>query len=477
MACRYHSDLVFENRPVLVSLTVLEVLVLRFYSLVWEGAQLLSAYSSLQRIEAFLLEPERSLIVRIAEDDQSPSSSSDFHSEKTPEKEGFSTTPVSVIIRNAAIGLNGIPFLASITATIPSGKLTMLCGTAVGVGKTSLLLAILREYDTTSGSIHVTPAQPRIAYCSQDSVVHSEESIRQNILFHLPYCEERYSQILLACALTSDLAEMVEGDRTKANGLSGGQRQRISLARALYADTQLVLLDDVLSALDNVTEQHVFNALFGSQGLLANKTVIFASNDIKRFSHADHIFLFDPSGFIGQGSYADISLSYPVFRSLAESQIKSQAGVSDLPSSEILHRSLDVGLQDKSQGIEDEADSTSHGGVAAAIIYYISNGGWQLNFGLLLTLVAAWPLFQSGFAIYVRLWTKNSSNGKDQKAWLWITGLLCLSVFYLLSASAWWLNACAKHPIESGRRVHKNQTSALLNSGIAVYDKFTTGYL
>lgn len=214
--------------------------------MIWNGNQILSAFASLKRVEGFLLEPQKQPEASQVDDLTSKTSAVDH-------------SGVLINIREAAVGLACLDnkiFLSSMTATIPADKLTVLCGTSVGVGKTSLLLAILGEYDTISGSVQTIPAQEHVAYCSQDSVLQSDESIQKNILFTLPYHQSRYQDVITACALTADVERLAAGDSTKAIGLSGGQRQRIALARALYADTQLILLDDVLSALGQLS--HLF---------------------------------------------------------------------------------------------------------------------------------------------------------------------------------------------------------------------------
>ncbi|CAN0430240.1 unnamed protein product, partial [Scytosiphon promiscuus] len=87
--------------------------------------------------------------------------------------------------------------------------------------------------------------------------------VRDNILFGCPFDARRYDRVLEACALKSDLEILDAGDQTeigeKGVNLSGGQQQRVSLARAVYADSDIVLLDDVLSAVDAHVGKHIFD--------------------------------------------------------------------------------------------------------------------------------------------------------------------------------------------------------------------------
>lgn len=99
------------------------------------------------------------------------------------------------------------------------------------------------------------------------------------------------------------------GDRQKAQGLSGGQKQRVALARALYARPELLILDDVFSALDKQTEEHIFQALFGRQGLLNDKTTILATNGVHRLPRADYILALGDRTIAQQGTYEEVCKS------------------------------------------------------------------------------------------------------------------------------------------------------------------------
>jgi ATP-binding cassette subfamily C (CFTR/MRP) protein 1 len=101
----------------------------------------------------------------------------------------------------------------------------------------------------------------------------------------LPFDEARYNKVVNACGLREDFANWDNGDLTmtgaRGSALSGGQRQRVALARAVYTDADIYLLDDVLSAIDARLERHIFQALFGSGGLLAGKTVVMVGHNGK----------------------------------------------------------------------------------------------------------------------------------------------------------------------------------------------------
>lgn len=154
---------------------------------------------------------------------------------------------------------------------IPRNQLTAVIGRN-GAGKTSLLLAMLGEMVLPSGSYQLNG---RVAYCSQDPWVMSG-TLRDNIVFNSSrgYDARRYDGVVSACGLDVDFANVPGGTRVATVGesgsnLSGGQRARVSLARAMYSDADILLLDDPLSALD----AHVRVQLFGSLRAM-DKTIV-----------------------------------------------------------------------------------------------------------------------------------------------------------------------------------------------------------
>ncbi len=180
------------------------------------------------------------------------------------------------------------------------GRLNCIIG-QVGSGKTSLLHAILGELEKTSGSVTVNGS---ISYAAQSSYV-MNMTLRDNVLFGSEYDAEKYKKVLFACALTDDLDQLPAGDMTqigeKGINLSGGQKQRVGLARAVYKDADIYLLDDPLSAVDAHTGQHIMDHVI--LGWLKGKTVILPCHALGFLSHADWIISLERGRIIEQGTY------------------------------------------------------------------------------------------------------------------------------------------------------------------------------
>ncbi|KAL4914338.1 P-loop containing nucleoside triphosphate hydrolase protein [Aspergillus aurantiobrunneus] len=177
--------------------------------------------------------------------------------------------------------------LQRVTLQFPAKGLSVVVG-KTGSGKSLLLASILSECDVLAGSVTVPRAPPpsqrfdhlatranwifdtAIAYVAQNPWMENA-SIKENILFGLPYDRQRYRQTLFASGLEKDMTTLPDGDLTDigANGinLSGGQRWRISFARALYSRAGILVMDDIFSALDAETGRHVYeHALTGELG-------------------------------------------------------------------------------------------------------------------------------------------------------------------------------------------------------------------
>ncbi|XP_067897765.1 ATP-binding cassette sub-family C member 5-like [Heterodontus francisci] len=195
--------------------------------------------------------------------------------------------------------------LYNINLCIQKEKLVGICG-SVGTGKTSLISAVLGQMTLMEGSIAV---DGDFAYVAQQAWIRSA-SVRENILFNKAYNEERYNNVLAACCLRPDLAILPNGDMTEVGehgaNLSGGQRQRISLARALYSDRNIYILDDPLSALDAHVGNHIFNNAIKKQ--LNLKTVLFITHQLQYLVDCDEVLLMKDGCITERGSHEELMI-------------------------------------------------------------------------------------------------------------------------------------------------------------------------
>lgn len=199
----------------------------------------------------------------------------------------------------------GAPVLTNMQFRADGGKLVVVCG-RVGSGKTSLASAVLGLLQP--GEDSGATVTGRTAYVPQQSFV-MNDTVRNNILFGAEYDEAAYNRVLLACSLDKDLAALPSGDETEIGErgitISGGQRQRIAVARAAYANVDLIVLDDPLSAMDpHVGRQVMDNCVLG---LLGGKTRVFCTNQLQFAAAADEIYYLDGGRIVERGSFAELS--------------------------------------------------------------------------------------------------------------------------------------------------------------------------
>ena len=227
------------------------------------------------------------------------------------------------------------------------GKLNVITG-PTGSGKTSMLMALLGEMTAMRGRVFLPGGRSReevrpdpetglaetCAYVAQQAWL-VNANIRENILFAAPLDEQRYRDVIVACALERDLEILDSGDETlvgeKGITLSGGQKQRISLARAVYSNSKHLLLDDCLSAVDSHTAQWIFNNCIKGP-LMRGRTCILVSHNIPLcVPHSDYTVVLTNGRITAQGPSQELIASGKLGEDLQKSRPGS-ATVSRIPS-------------------------------------------------------------------------------------------------------------------------------------------------
>ncbi|CDW52939.1 ABC membrane and ABC tran domain containing prote in [Trichuris trichiura] len=182
--------------------------------------------------------------------------------------------------------------LRNINLKVTRGACIAVIG-KVGCGKSSLCSAILGEMYKVDGSITVSGS---IAYVPQQAWI-LNATVKNNVLFYSPERSEFYKKVVRACGLDADIRKMPKRDETeigeKGSNLSGGQKQRLSLARAVYQDADIYILDDPLSAVDSQVGRHIFDHVIGKNGLLKEKTRIFITNALMYLKEVDKVVILE----------------------------------------------------------------------------------------------------------------------------------------------------------------------------------------
>uniref|UniRef100_A0A3B1IRS1 ATP binding cassette subfamily C member 3 n=1 Tax=Astyanax mexicanus TaxID=7994 RepID=A0A3B1IRS1_ASTMX len=277
---------VLDADKAFVSLSLFNILRFPLNMLPQVISSLVQASVSLKRIQAFL-----------SHDELDP--------DNVDKKPAPSDHAVTVVNGKFSWAKKDPPALQHINVMVPQGSLLAVVG-HVGCGKSSLVAALLGEMEKLEGHISIRGS---VAYVPQQAWIQNA-TLRDNILFGRPYVEQKYRCVLEACALTPDLEVLPGGDLTeigeKGINLSGGQRQRVSLARALYSEADVYLMDDPLSAVDAHVAKHIFDHVIGPEGALRGKTRILVTHGISFLPQVDNILVLVEGMVSEMGSYQDL---------------------------------------------------------------------------------------------------------------------------------------------------------------------------
>lgn len=223
---------------------------------------------------------------------------------------------------------DGNAVIRDVTLDIKPGSLVAVVG-AVGSGKSSLISAMLGEMENIKGHINI---QGSLAYVPQQAWIQNA-TLKDNILFGSELDEARYQKVIKACALLPDLELLPAGDQTeigeKGINLSGGQKQRVSLARAVYNDADIYILDDPLSAVDAHVGKHLFEHVLGPKGLLQKKTRILVTHSISFLPQVDNIVVLVAGAVSEHGSYSTLLANRGAFAQFLNSYGSQEEGAAE----------------------------------------------------------------------------------------------------------------------------------------------------
>ena len=269
--------------------------------------------------------------------------------------------------------------LQFIDFTAEKGSLTVITG-PVGSGKSTLLSAIAGEVPDQNGAITF---KGTVVYVPQIAWIFSG-TIRENILFGEQYDEDKYNRVIKACALTQDIQKFPDCDQTivgeRGVVLSGGQRARVSLARAVYAEGELYLLDDPLSAVDSKVAHHIFRECI--KGLLGKKTRLMTSHQERIMRDADNVIVLSKGRVLSQGNFTELNESGSLNKTvdpIYEKANKSDISVGeDAKDEEEISYMSDTAVPKEVQGLRLSEEDRAIGVVSSGLYWNYFRSGVPL---------------------------------------------------------------------------------------------------
>ncbi|KAG3116515.1 Multidrug resistance-associated protein 1 [Phytophthora idaei] len=213
------------------------------------------------------------------------------------------------------------PTLRHVDFSAKKGELHAVVG-HVGSGKSTLLSGILGDARCSAGSVAI---RGKVAYVSQQPFIQNA-TVRDNITFGLPFNADKYEEALRVSSLKKDLRILTAGDRTeigeKGINLSGGQRTRVAIARAVYQDTDIYLLDDILSAVDSHVGADIFNECI--KKTLKDKLVVLVTHSLSFVNQCDQIAVIADGRIAEHGSYKELMAKKNLLAQMVSNYVESE---------------------------------------------------------------------------------------------------------------------------------------------------------
>ncbi|WWC68639.1 uncharacterized protein I206_102570 [Kwoniella pini CBS 10737] len=358
--------------------------------------------------------------------------------------------------------------------TFVKHRINLITG-PTGSGKSSLLKALVGElhFEQKQGSFFHLPREGGVSYAAQESWCMSD-SIKDNILFGEPYEHDRYVQTLRACALEPDLKLFDDGDETevgeKGITLSGGQKARLTLARAVYSKTEVVLLDDIFSALDTLTSRWIIDNLFKGD-LMKNRTVLLITHHVGLAAPiADYMLAFNQDGSVkSQGPIEDAELP--------DEDIEKEAQ-EDVKASEEAYSAEKQAEEKKPANklVKDEEKSEGRISKRAMISFFSTFGGpifWLLYFILILG--------GQGFSAFQTYWlgrwarAYEESEHPERVSAVYYLGLYIVWVLLSLGSLAGSAILFYVGAIKGSREIHRKLTNTIFGAYMRFLDSTPVG--
>lgn len=381
------------------------------------------------------------------------------------------------------------PSLRNINLVVKRGEKLAICG-AIGSGKSTLLYSILGEIPKLQGSVEVSG---RVAYVAQSAWIQTG-SVRDNILFGLPYDEGRYRNAVRACALEQDMKSFSHGDLTEIGergiNMSGGQKQRIQLARAVYNDADIYVLDDPFSAVDAQTAATLFHDCV--MGALHQKTVLLVTHQVEFLPAMDSILVMQDGEIRQAGTYKDLLESGDAFLRLVRAHEEALHSVTGNGHSHPHEEEGGAGLQKvgsllprrlsreeilekanradaSTQLVQEEGKESGDAGWKPYVDYILVAGGGLAIVGMVVTQFAF-----SAAQLYSNMWLATEVSNASISSSLLITvyGLVStLSVLFFFFRSAIMVNLGLK----ASNSFFHGFTNAIMKAPMSFFDSTPSG--
>ncbi|OHE95683.1 hypothetical protein CORC01_08967 [Colletotrichum orchidophilum] len=373
--------------------------------------------------------------------------------------------------------LETAPTIDSVDFSISKGQLVMLVG-PVASGKSTLLKGLLGELPHVTGTVALS--SDHISWCEQSPWL-INETIRKNIICFSEFNAHLYQQILKACDLEKDLAQLPDGDQTfigsKGIALSGGQKQRVALARAIYSRPRIALFDDIFSGLDNHTANTVFQRVFGAKhGILRTwaTTIVLATQSVSFLSQSDMVIALESGKVSELGSFEECRQAKGYVSNLILNSTEDQDESTPKPEELADNIASDAPIEKSARVVKEQNDKRRQLGDWSIYGYYFGSVGASFV-AILMALEVTWAFFSTFPTVWLKFWTDSQAETPARYdayylgvyAAFQVSGVLCFAVliwFVLVPVTS-----------KSGISLHQRLLKAVMHAPLSLFTKTDTG--
>ncbi|KAF4769687.1 hypothetical protein HAV15_011431 [Penicillium sp. str.  len=440
-----------------------------------------TALASLGRIQEFLQSESRRDHRIILEN--SPASTQPIQSsleglelsDLSPPRHNSASEVIAARDVSFAWGNDTVFAVHDVNLSVQKGQFCFIIG-STGCGKSTLMKGIMGETPSTKGFLYTKYREA--AFVDQTPWIRNT-SFRDNILGVSNYTKTWYHEVVSACGLDQDVANLPNGHSTEVGSsgisLSGGQKQRLALARAVYACKSVILLDDILSGLDAETEEHIFKSLFARKGLFRRMgtTVLLSTHAVQRLAYADHIVAMESDGSIAeQGTLEELKTSGGYLSHL-KAQYKEQASDEVRPQQ---HEATNSVLNVSDQGNHDamEGGLTRQNGDFALYLYYFGSVHWASS-AFWMTFLVLEGVASKLSELLVKSWVSalESQGSAVNTFYLILYALVSIIAAFALVGGAYHL--LMFFAPRSAQTLHKRLLNSVMHAPLSFFTSVDTG--
>ncbi|KLO13407.1 multidrug resistance-associated ABC transporter [Schizopora paradoxa] len=384
---------------------------------------------------------------------------------------------------------DGKPFeLRDLQLNIPRGSFIAIVG-RVGSGKSSLLQGLVGEMRRVSGEVVFGGT---VAYVPQQAWI-MNATLRENILFGLDFDEKRFNEVVRTCQLEHDIDMLPNGVDTeigeKGINLSGGQKARVSLARSVYSDADVVLLDDPLSAVDAHVGKALLEQCFMNDGPLAGKTRVLVTHALHVLAQTDYIYVMENGVIAEQGTFQTLMKDGKAFSQLIEEygaeeeeekedemqleKEKSPKGKSSASSStEDVDKGVKAAARVAAKPLMSEEERNRGAVPMSVYAKYLRHAGGVIWAPVIVGILALMQGASVSNNLFLGFWTNLSIKGFREGDYMAVYTALGISQAIFSFCASFTFSLVALY---GGLRIFKAALSGVLRSPISFFDTTPMG--